>query len=122
MDIKTYNVKEIFNTKIYPMYVTEPQISIVDYMHNMMIDLLEGRYNYEEMLHNLFIGFVENNFIDGHVTRDDDGYLIHYDFQYRDAVKLYKLLVDAIFNLSTTKEMKCGFSRMSEDYNFEVGM
>lgn len=104
MDIKTYDMEEILNTKIYSLYVTEPQISIIDHMHDMMIDLLEDKYNYEEMLSNLFIGFVENKFINGFVSRDEDGYLSDYDYKYSDAVKLYNVLINYIFNLNQKED------------------
>lgn len=99
-----YYINDILNTKIHPLYVTEPQISIIDHMHEMMIDLLEGKYNYEEMLSNLFIGFVENKFIDGFVSRDKDRYLSDYDYKYSDAAKLYNVLINYIFNLNKKEE------------------
>lgn len=122
MNIKTYDMEDILNTKIYDLYVDNPMVTIKAFIHDIFLKLVNNYYDYDhinELLGVLFIGFVENQFIDGYVTRDDDKYINDFDYKYSDAIKLYHSLIDYIFS---DKEIKCGFSRMPDDYNFEVGM
>jgi len=122
MNIKTYDMEDILNTKIYDLYVDNPMVTIKAFIHDMLLKLVNNSYNYDhidDLLDILFIGFVENKFIDGYVTRDDDNYIYDSDYKYSDATKLYRSLINYIFS---DKEKKCGFSRMPDDYNFEVGM
>lgn len=122
MDIKTYDMEEILNTKIYDLYVDNPMVTIKAFIYDIFLKLVNNYYDYDhinDLFGTLFIGFVENKFIDGYVTRDDDKYINDFDYKYSDAVKLYKLLIDYIFSDKTTK---MGITRMPDDYSFEVGV
>lgn len=122
MNIKTYDMEDILNTKIYDLYVDNPMVTIKAFIHDIFLKLVNNYYNYDhinDLLDILFIGFAENGFIDGYISRDEDGYIVKSEYRYNDAIKLYNLLVNYIFS---DKETKCGFSRMPDDYNFEVGM
>lgn len=122
MDIKTYDMEEILNTKIYDLYVDNPMVTIKAFIHDIFLKLVNNYYDYDhinELFGILFIGFVENKFIDGYVTRDDDKYINDFDYKYSDAVKLYNLLIDYIFSDQT---IKMGITKIPDNYNFETGM
>ena len=122
MDIKTYDMEEILNTKIYDLYVDNPMVTIKAFIYDIFLKLVNNYYDYDhinDLFGTLFIGFVENKFIDGYVTRDADKYINDFNYKYSDAVKLYKLLIDYIFSDKTTK---MGITRMSDDYNFNIGV
>lgn len=122
MNIKTYDIKDILNTKIYDLYVDNPMVTIKAFIHDIFLKLVNNYYNYDhinDLLDILFVGFAENGFIDGYISRDEDGYIVKSEYKYNDAIKLYNLLVNYIFS---DKQTNCGVSRMPDDYNFEVGM
>ena len=122
MDIKTYDIEEILNTKIYDLYVDNPMVTIKAFIYDIFLKLVNNYYDYDhidDLFGVLFIGFVENKFIDGYVTRDDDNYINDFDYKYSDACKLYQSLIDYIFSDKTTK---MGITRISDNYNFETGM
>ena len=112
MDIKTYNgykIEDILNTKIYDLYSSEPVVTIKDFMYDIFLKLCNNYYNYyhiNDLIGTLFIGFAENKFIDGYVIRDDDKYIDDFNYYYSDAVELYNMLVNTIFNSSINKQME----------------
>ena len=118
MHIKTYDIEEILNTKIHPLYISDPMITIKDFLHEIMLNAIESSSYLDELINILFIGFAENKFIDGHIIRDTDGYLRKQEYHYTDVIKLYKFLINYIFSDKTTK---MGITRMSDDSNFEIG-
>lgn len=109
MAIKTYDVEDILNTKIYDLYSSEPVVTIKAFIHDIFLKLCNNYYDYDhinDLLGTLFIGFVENKLIDGYVIRDDDKYIDDFDYKYSDAVELYNILVNTIFNSSINKQME----------------
>ena len=93
------NLSKLLNTQIIPTYIGESKTTVKEYLKKACFDLINE--NYDEALTKLGtlqVNFAEKNLIDGFVARDEDGYLVDYEYNQKEADMLLKSLVDVVFN------------------------